>query len=52
MKDFLIKFVTRIPAATFLYILLILFSGLQFSLNWLFFALVIDVIDWIVSEAT
>ena len=52
MKDFLVTFFTRIPAASLLYILLILFSKLQFSLHWLFFAVVIDIIDWIVSEAT
>jgi hypothetical protein len=41
-----------IPAATLLYILLVLFSELQFSFHWLFFAVAIDIIDWIVSETT
>jgi len=52
MKDFLLAFFIKIPAATLIYILLILFGKLSFSLGWLIFAVAIDVIDWIISETT
>lgn len=52
MKDFLLSFFIKIPAATLIYILLILFGKLSFSLGWLFFAVAIDVVDWIMSETT
>ena len=49
MKKFLLKFLVKIPAATFLYLLLIIFSKLSFNFQWLAFAIAIDLFDWMIS---
>jgi len=41
----LFGFIKTFPTATLLYILLVLFTELNFDWSWLIFAIVIDIID-------
>ena len=52
MLKVLLKFFTRLPTATLLYVLLLLFAKLNFSLSWFMFAITIDIIDWVIGEIT
>ncbi len=44
-------FTKSFPTATIIYILLVLFTNLQFEWSWLVFAFVIDVIDDVLQQA-
>ncbi|MBI2578418.1 MAG: hypothetical protein HYW26_01775 [Candidatus Aenigmarchaeota archaeon] len=51
MKKFLLKFIGSFPTATILYILLVLMMGVKFTVNWFLFAVIIDIIDDLVTKA-
>ena len=45
MKRLVFGFVKTFPTATILYMLLVLFTELNFDWGWLIFAMVIDTVD-------
>ena len=50
MKRMILGFISSFPTATIIYILLVLFTSLEFDWTWLVFAVVIDLVDDFVSN--
>ncbi|MBU5537672.1 MAG: hypothetical protein QW818_02755 [Candidatus Aenigmatarchaeota archaeon] len=50
MKSIFLDFLSKLPVATMIYFLLVLFADLSFDFKWLTIAIVLDAVDWLVSE--